>query len=187
MTSNSQEKTTTKNKPKIVQNTMTNSCPQSHDDWRFMAPWLTGGRPFKKDQVERVRKHAAGIGDKIEMNGVGWSVLEAITLSSQSRWYEYCILYKWRFIISPRTPINFTIRANIVRRVSLVQSWPPSGAPNDGFLLNELKKLFRLFRVLLDLKIHSNRRYKIYICSVILGQLESFRNYQSFSIIFPKI
>ena len=25
------------------------------------------------------------------------------------------------------------------------------GAPNDGFLLNALKKLFRLFRVLLDL------------------------------------
>ena len=24
--------TTTKNKPKIVQNSMTNSCPQSHDD-----------------------------------------------------------------------------------------------------------------------------------------------------------
>ena len=107
MTSNSQGETTTKNKPKIVQNTMTNSCPQSHDDWRFMALWLTGGRPFKKDQVERVRKHAAGIGDKIEMNGVGWSVLEAITLSSQSRWYEYCILYKWRFIISPRTPNQF--------------------------------------------------------------------------------
>ena len=33
----------------------------------------------------------------------------------------------------------------------------------------------------------SNRRYEIYICSVILGQLESFRNYQGFSIIFPKI
>ena len=27
----------------------------------------------------------------------------------------------------------------------------------------------------------------IYICSVILVQLESFRNYQGFSIIFPKI
>ena len=91
--------TTTKNKPKIVQNTMTNSCPQSHDDWRFMALLLTGGRTFKKDQVERVRKHAAGIGDKIEMNGVGSRVLEAITLSAQGRWNEYCILYKWRFIL----------------------------------------------------------------------------------------
>ena len=37
------------------------------------------------------------------------------------------------------------------------------------------------------LEIHSNRRYKIYICSVILGQFESFRNYQGFSIIFWKI
>ena len=37
------------------------------------------------------------------------------------------------------------------------------------------------------LEIHSNRRFKIYICSVIPGQLESFRNYKGFSIIFPKI
>ena len=34
---------------------------------------------------------------------------------------------------------------------------------------------------------HSNRRYKICICSVILGALEYFRNYKGFSIIFPKI
>ena len=27
----------------------------------------------------------------------------------------------------------------------------------------------------------------MYICSVILGQLEAFPNYQGFSIIFPKI
>ena len=34
---------------------------------------------------------------------------------------------------------------------------------------------------------HSEVRYKICICSVILGELESFRNYKGFSIIFPKI
>ena len=34
---------------------------------------------------------------------------------------------------------------------------------------------------------HAQRGYKIYICSVILGKLESFRNYEGFSIIFPKI
>ena len=34
---------------------------------------------------------------------------------------------------------------------------------------------------------HSKRRYKICNCSVILGELESFRNYKGFSIIFPKI
>ena len=37
------------------------------------------------------------------------------------------------------------------------------------------------------MEMHSKRRYKIRICSVVLGQLESFRNYKSFSIIFPKI
>ena len=36
---------------------------------------------------------------------------------------------------------------------------------------------------------HFVRRYKICICSVILGELifESFRNYKGLSIIFPKI
>ena len=34
---------------------------------------------------------------------------------------------------------------------------------------------------------HSKRRYKICICSIVLGKLQSFRNYKGFSIIFPKI
>ena len=34
---------------------------------------------------------------------------------------------------------------------------------------------------------HSKRRYKICTCSVILGELESLRNYEGFSVIFPKI
>ena len=34
---------------------------------------------------------------------------------------------------------------------------------------------------------NSKRRYKIYICSAILGELESFRIYKGLSIIFPKI
>ena len=34
---------------------------------------------------------------------------------------------------------------------------------------------------------HSKQRYKICISSVILWQLESFRNYKGFSIIFLKI
>ena len=50
-----------------------------------------------------------------------------------------------------------------------------TGAPNDGFHLNILKTLFRLSRVLVDL--YSDRRYEICMCSVILGQLESLRNY----------
>ena len=33
---------------------------------------------------------------------------------------------------------------------------------------------------------HSKRRYKICICSVLLGELVSFRNYKGLSIIFPK-
>ena len=70
---------------------------------------------------------------------------------------------------------------------SVIYTCTFSGAPSDGFLLNPLKTLFRLSRVLLDLHMHSKRRYKICICSVILGQPESFPNYKGLSIIFPKI
>ena len=38
-----------------------------------------------------------------------------------------------------------------------------------------------------SVKMHSKRRYKIFICSVILGELEAFQNYKGFSAIFPKI
>ena len=38
-----------------------------------------------------------------------------------------------------------------------------------------------------SLEMHSKRRYKICISSVVLGQLESFRNNKDFRIIFPKI
>ena len=38
-----------------------------------------------------------------------------------------------------------------------------------------------------SLEMHFKRCYKICICSVVLGQLESFRNYKGLRIIFPKI
>ena len=52
-----------------------------------------------------------------------------------------------------------------------------SGVPNDGFLVNTLKTLFTQLRVLRSLKMHSKRRYKICICSVIVEEQETFRNY----------
>ena len=58
-----------------------------------------------------------------------------------------------------------------------------AGAPSDGFLLNVLKQLLG-YLVYLEI---SKRRYKSCICSVILGQLECFRNYKGFSIFVPKI
>ena len=38
-----------------------------------------------------------------------------------------------------------------------------------------------------SVEMHSKGRYKICICSVILGKLEAFQNYKGFSVIFPKI
>ena len=62
------------------------------------------------------------------------------------------------------------------------------GEPNDGFFLITFKTLFyAIQRAVRSLKMHSKRRYKTCICSVILGELESSRNYKGLSIIFPKI
>ena len=59
-----------------------------------------------------------------------------------------------------------------------------TGAPNDGFLLNALKAIQGIFR---SLEMNSNWGYKICICSVILGELESFQNYHGLSIVFLRI
>ena len=64
---------------------------------------------------------------------------------------------------------------------------PLTGSPNDGVLLNALKTLFRLSSVLSNLlEMHSKRRYKSCICSVVLGQLKSFRNYLGPQYYFPE-
>ena len=57
---------------------------------------------------------------------------------------------------------------------------------HDGFLLNRLKHFFRFPEYFRSLEMHSKRRYRICICSVIPGELDSFRNYRGFSIIFSK-
>ena len=49
---------------------------------------------------------------------------------------------------------------------------------------NTFKAIRSTFR---SLEMHSKRRHKICICSVVLEQLESFRNYKGFGIIFSKI
>ena len=51
------------------------------------------------------------------------------------------------------------------------------------YIENTFKVIQSTFR---SLEMHSKRRYKIGICSVILGELESFRNYKRLSSIFPK-
>ena len=43
-----------------------------------------------------------------------------------------------------------TIKCEKILPIQLQRTTPPSGAPNDSFLLNTLKTLFRLSRVLLD-------------------------------------
>ena len=58
----------------------------------------------------------------------------------------------------------------------------PSGAPNDGFLQNTLKKRFYAIQsTFRSVEMHFKGRYKIFICT------GAFRNYKGFSIIFPKI
>ena len=87
--------------------------------------------------------------------------------------FEELVSARWCACIYPENFEN-------LEAITLVQF---SGAPNDGFPPNALKTLFRQCRVLFIL----SSAKKIYVCLVILGQLESFRNYKGFSIIFRKI
>ena len=56
--------------------------------------------------------------------------------------------------------------------------FPPKYIENNFFAIQNTFK---------SLEMYSEWRYKKFICSVILGELESFRNSKGFSIIFPKI
>ena len=62
-----------------------------------------------------------------------------------------------------------------------------TGAPNDDFLQNTLENSFSAIQITFrSLEMHSKWRYKICICSVILGELKTFRTYKGYSIIFLK-
>ena len=113
---------------------------------------------------------------------------------------EFSVLAKGRHIFGHRPRV--TIKTRQKPETALEKSLPPrvtsrlfpslkcgsQQAHNDGFLRNVLKSLLRLLRVLLDLlEMHAKRHSKVCICSVILGEVESFRNYKGFSYIFPKI
>ena len=49
------------------------------------------------------------------------------------------------------------------------------------------KSFYAIQSTFRSLEMYSRQRYKICICSVILGELEAFRNYKDFSVIFSKI
>ena len=51
----------------------------------------------------------------------------------------------------------------------------PSGAPDDGFILNTCMGALFVQSTLIFLETHSKRSYTICIILVILGELESFR------------
>ena len=56
--------------------------------------------------------------------------------------------------------------------------FPPKYIENNFFAIQSTFK---------SLEMYSEWRYEKFICSVILGELESFRNSKGLSIIFPKI
>ena len=55
-----------------------------------------------------------------------------------------------------------------------------SGAPNDDFVLHALKELCQaILSTFRSLEMHSKWGHKVCIRSVILGELDSFRNYKA--------
>ena len=103
------------------------------------------------------------------------SVSQRDSLKNKNRWNSHI----------QTTPLNCQARQRRGRR-----DWNISreaGAPNHGYLLNALKTLFRLSEsTFKSLEMHSKRRYKSCICSVVLGQIESFRNHLGPQHYFPE-
>ena len=79
---------------------------------------------------------------------------------------EFIIVFKTNVMETKRLQWNFDLRKG--QGIDKIL-----GLPNDGFLLNSLKTLFdvRTQSTFRFLEMHSKRRYKICICSVILGEL----------------
>ena len=75
--------------------------------------------------------------------------------------------------------LNSSIRSQCEPPNRGTQRWFPPKCIENTF--QAIQSTFR------SLEMHSKRRYKICICSVVLGQLESFRNYKGFRIIFLKM
>ena len=81
----------------------------------------------------------------------------------------------------------FDIRSGhpVISRLVFFFSILLPGAPNDSLPFKDtFQAIQSTFRYV---QMHSKAPCNICICSVILGQLEPFRNYKGFSMIFPKI
>ena len=65
-----------------------------------------------------------------------------------------------------------------------IQRYPTRTASSQIHYLKVFRLIQSIFR---PLKMHCKRRYKICVCLVILGELESFRYYNGFFIIFAEI
>ena len=70
---------------------------------------------------------------------------------------------------------GFDTLVDVIRQQKWLVRVHHAGVPYDGSLLNTLKTLFdAISSTFRFLEMHSKRRYKICICSVILRELDSF-------------
>lgn len=109
--------TATKNKPKILQKSMTNSCLWSHCDCWLEQHWKSaisdwtktgeGRRSGKSWKTEAKKKTQ-------DLNGVGWSVLEAVTTLRTS---GVSIPYNLYMVIS----YLFQISSQCYKKLSFLQ------------------------------------------------------------------
>ena len=83
-------------------------------------------------------------------------------------------------------------RHSVINNYWMRVLWYPEYSRSRGtqrrFPRKRIEKSFHAIQsTFRSLEMYSKQRYKICICSVILGELEAFRNYKGFSVIFPKI
>ena len=98
------------------------------------------------------------------------------------RWYVQPEKIK---VINAREFFQVLFRRQMGKNNYYIDYKPKPKPSNDGFLLNGQKHFLgcpEYFQISRSILSSAN-----FICLVILGQLESFRNYEGFSIIFPNI
>ena len=102
--------------------------------------------------------------------------------------FETVLLKRGSLIINPkvlkiRLPLHWK-KIHYQFQIIINKDLPIQRRFRPKYIENTFKAIQRTFRAL---EKHSRRRCKICICSVTLGELQSFGNYKGLIIIFPNI
>ena len=92
-------------------------------------------------------------------------------------------VHKWSYSAGVSSLSTMPSRSYVTRNAQAAPSRGTQRRFPSKYIVSTIQATQITFRCS---EMHSKRRFNICFCSVILGELQSFRNYKGFSIIFPK-